>query len=933
MVMWGVIWGGVLALLTVPNGWDGAWLVGAALGAAAGWTLRKAIHQEMAAALRAAQAAVPLPMQPLPEPPNVAPSAPAESLLPDFKDTEPAPIEPMKPPSGVRRPSPPKPDPVGVALHAARAWLLGGNTVVRMGVLVLFVGLAFLAKYAIDHALLPPELRLAAIGATGVGLFVFGTRLYRRRSDRSGYALTLQGAGVAVLYLTVFAAFRLYQFLPATAAFGVLGLVCVFSTAIALLQNTLPMAFIGFAGAFATPILVSTGQGSHVGLFSYYLLLGIAIAAVAWLRAWRALNLLGFVATFGVATLWGALKYQSELLASTEPFLLAFFALYLAASVWYATRHGLRPAQAIDGTLVFGLPLAAFGLQASLVRPLPYATAFSALAMGAIYMALAWWALRRKDQGVGRGLAECFIALGLGFATLAVPLALDARWTSAVWAVEGAAVYGLGQRQGRWLARWAGLALQVLAAMMYLGDVQQGAASAWPLANPSFIGAVLLAGSALAVAHRSRGGPGTHLQGEAAQAVPAWAAPLIEMEQGMPPVWFWVGFLWWQFAWFQEIERATASLAEQGHGVMLVWLVSAWGAHHLALPQRERPWAIAATPAWLSLPLMGVFALQGMVELEHVFQSWGWLAWPLALVLHGLTLRRLDALPPQPVWSWAHSGGVWLVALLSCNWLRWAVHQLQLQGTSWASVVLQVSLVAVLLSLSHHKLYQPQGTLRNRWPLNRFAHAYLWRAALPLAFGVSVGALVLAVQSAGNAHPLPYVPVLNPTDLTVALSLLACSTWITRVRRSDLAAPPVLHNPKWDLALAGLAFVAINTVWLRMAHHWAHVPWRAEALFESFLVQAGYSILWTVLALVLMVLAHRRHARPVWMGGAALLGLTVAKLFLVDLSNRGGSERIVAFIAVGVMMLVVGYFAPIPPTASASSPHATPDPDPAPKQP
>ena len=65
----------------------------------------------------------------------------------------------------------------------------------------------------------------------------------------------------------------------------------------------------------------------------------------------------------------------------------------------------------------------------------------------------------------------------------------------------------------------------------------------------------------------------------------------------------------------------------------------------------------------------------------------------------------------------------------------------------------------------------------------------------------------------------------------------------------------------------------------------------------------------------LMLVAHRGHARPLWTGGAALLGLTVAKLFLVDLSNRGGSERIVAFIAVGVLMLVVGYFAPIPPTA------------------
>ena len=98
------------------------------------------------------------------------------------------------------------------------------------------------------------------------------------------------------------------------------------------------------------------------------------------------------------------------------------------------------------------------------------------------------------------------------------------------------------------------------------------------------------------------------------------------------------------------------------------------------------------------------------------------------------------------------------------------------------------------------------------------------------------------------------------------------------------------------------------------------VPWNAERLFESFLVQAGYSILWTLIALGLMIVAYRRQARPVWMGGAVLLGVTVLKLFLIDLSNRGGSERIVVFIAVGVLMLVVGYFAPMPPAAATSKP-------------
>ena len=944
MLLWGAIWGAVLGYFVERHDAGFGLILGAVLGAFAARTLRNEVRKEARAEVQKELAAVAAVTAPAPARTDVHPDAvtdqsdfteSATEALPDY-------------PAAVA------PDFLSRGFAAARNWLLGGNTIVRMGVLVLFVGLAFLAKYAIDNAMLPPELRLAAIGTAGIALFVFGWRmvpprsaasrvaappggevalgrpggdLHTRQPDRLAYALTLQGAGVGVLYLTVFAAFRLYQFLPAGAAFVVLGFICAFSTAIALLQNALPMAFIGFAGAFAAPILLSTGQGDHVGLFNYYLLLGVAIVTVAWLRAWRALNLLGFFATFGVATLWGVLKYQPEQLASSEPFLIAFFALYLAASLMYATRHGLVPKQAVDATLIFGLPLVAFGLQAALVRDVEYATAFSALALGAVYLALGWWALKRggsgKDGGVGQWLAECFVALGLGFVTLAVPLALDARWTSAVWAAEGAAVYWMGQRQDRWLARLAGLALQLFAALSYLRSFEQVQVSTWPLANPAFIGAVLLAASALAIGYWSRSA--------ATARGSAGVSQFSALKQSLSPLLFWVGFLWWQFAVGHEIERSVPNAdgqwvpvfnsALQSYLEMLTWLGSAWLAHRLALPERQNPWSVAATPAWLSLPIMALVALHGVLEMHHVFQSWGWLVWPLALVLHVATLKRLDGMAPQRWWSWVHSGGVWLLVLLIGNLLVWAVQQAHLQGTAWASVIFLLASVAVLLGLGWRALYAPDSAVRARWPLDRFATAYLWRAAVPLAVAVALGALLVAMHSDGNAQPLPFVPLLNPTDLTVALALGACALWLSRVRHSDLAVPRGVMDTRWTLVLAGLAFVALNTVWLRVAHHFAAVPWQADRLFASFLVQTGYSILWTLLAMALMLVAHRRKvvgpSRPVWMAGAALLGLTVAKLFLIDLSNRGGSERIVAFIAVGALMLVVGYFAPIPPTAVA----------------
>ena len=304
-------------------GWQFQTFIGVALGALAGWGLRRAIREEIKAALAGkagmTPAAAPRPVErqasedfqvTLPQPLPVPAATTSQTAPTPQTVAVPRPSESR--PDVVLPAAPRQPDVVTALMERGRAWLFGGNTVVRMGVLVLFVGLAFLAKYAIDNALLPPELRLAGIGAAGIALFAAGFRLRGKAPDKLAYALTLQGAGVAVLYLTVFAAFRLYQFLPAGAAFVALGLICAFAAVIAVAQNAMAMAFIGFAGGFAAPILVSTGQGNHVALFSYYLLLGVAIAAVAWVKAWRALNLLGFFATFGVATLWGVLKYRPE---------------------------------------------------------------------------------------------------------------------------------------------------------------------------------------------------------------------------------------------------------------------------------------------------------------------------------------------------------------------------------------------------------------------------------------------------------------------------------------------------------------------------------------------------------------------------------------------------------------------------------------------
>jgi uncharacterized membrane protein len=73
----------------------------------------------------------------------------------------------------------------------------------------------------------------------------------------------------------------------------------------------------------------------------------------------------------------------------------------------------------------------------------------------------------------------------------------------------------------------------------------------------------------------------------------------------------------------------------------------------------------------------------------------------------------------------------------------------------------------------------------------------------------------------------------------------------------------------------------------------------------------------------LMVFGNRRAVRSLWLVGAGLLGAVVLKLFVVDLSGQGTIERIVSFVGVGILILVIGYLAPVPPAQQPAPGSAT----------
>ena len=160
----------------------------------------------------------------------------------------------------------------------------------------------------------------------------------------------------------------------------------------------------------------------------------------------------------------------------------------------------------------------------------------------------------------------------------------------------------------------------------------------------------------------------------------------------------------------------------------------------------------------------------------------------------------------------------------------------------------------------------------------------------------------------GDPAPIPYLPLLNPLDLASLLALAAVLRWHLADQRASWQRPV-------RFALGAAGFIALNAAALRAVHFLAGVPWTVDALSESLVVQAVLSLLWTMTAMALMVFAHRRTTRGLWTVGAVLLAAVVVKLFFVDLSGQGTIARIVSFVGVGVLILLIGYLAPVPPSA------------------
>ncbi|WP_372617187.1 DUF2339 domain-containing protein [Falsiroseomonas sp.] len=874
----------LLVGLAIPIGLFVGWCLGIAA-----WRQVQHLRAEVAALRRAvieAGIAVPEPVAGAEANPNPWSRPPAAETAPEATEETPAedaPAAPTPNPWATPQPAPAAAQPTPARPGLEEALTLRWGT--WLGAAALLLAGVFLVRTAVEEGWLGPAARCVLAALLGLAL-VIGAEWLRRRPmpERPNipwpdYApQALAAGGVAALFGAAYAASVLYGLLPPLAGFLLMAAAALAGLALALLHGPL-VAALGILGAYVTPALVETQDPSLPGLFLY--LLVVTAAALAVMRqvggAW-----LGRIATVAAAC-W---VVAGGILASAPQDL---WAPALFVPVAAGLHLALLPGAALEGQVgrrLAWIPVAA--LAAAGLTLMPDARGGVAPAIGLLLLTPVAIAKGAREPRLDR----------LPMLAALVGLLMLLAWPIGAWSSGEEAVTIEG----------------VVQAIL--------PATAWP---PGALLPFLLGAAALAAMHA---GAGAWMERRAPHplhwaALPA-AVPVLVLLVAYARVRGFALDLRWGLAALALAAAlvGAASLARREGATARVGVHAAGAVASLALGV-----AMVLSDAWLTLavalflpPLAWIEARTDLGALRRI-----------ALAVAALVLVRLLLNPA--VLGYAFGTAPVLNGLLPAYGVPAACFALaawmfRRRGDDATVAVLEAGAIAfatvlVLLQIRHAVTAGAIADVSSGWTFRegalqvtglwvlatglRLLNAHLgdrpvqrwgWRVLAGLALLPGV-LLILRNPAFEPAAQIAAMPLFNELLLAYAIPAVLAAL----AARTPDAKPGRLRE-----VLAAYAFAA-SLAWVTLAVRHAFHPlgMALELAGTSDAEIYAYSGAWLALAALLLALGIVGRIRVLRLAALALMALTIAKAFLVDMGDLMGLWRVVSFLALGLALIALGW--------------------------
>jgi uncharacterized membrane protein len=352
--------------------------------------------------------------------------------------TQPPPIPPPPPQPTYASPSHTPPRSASEDLESR----IGSHWLNRVGIAAVLIGVAFFLEYAFEHNWIGPSTRVVIGLFAGIAIVLWSERFRKRGYDIFSYSL--KAVGIGILYLSLWASFQVYHLLPSSMVFAAMIIVTASTCALAIAQDAEVLAIFAIAGGFATPALLSTGENHEIVLFSYLVLLDLALLVLTLVKPWRRISILGFIGTLVYYVGWYNTFYDRAQLTPTLIFATLFFVIFAAAPLLL-----LRYSE--DRTIPLALAFAngvTYFLQGyvMLIAVSSTQTAWFALLLSTVYLLLVRVKLGAPDSSAANSLRLLHLALAVGLITVAIPIRLENHAITIGWLVESAALLWVAGR-------------------------------------------------------------------------------------------------------------------------------------------------------------------------------------------------------------------------------------------------------------------------------------------------------------------------------------------------------------------------------------------------------------------------------------------------------------------------------------------------------
>ena len=809
-----------------------------------------------------------------------------EPLAAQAEDTELAASEPQLPSTVTSNESDKRP-----SLEAARSLLLytdrqkwarleeklGKQWTTWVGAVVLILSAGFFVKYAFEHQWLGERMRVIIGIAAGLAVVAGGRSVLKRNMRALGQGLV--GAGLAILYVSLYAAYGFYDLLGQPATFALMALVTAGGVAFAVIHDAIAVSFLAVLGGFLTPLMLSTGKDSRDALFAYLILLDLGFLAVDFFKRWRALDVLAFAGTWALFTVW-YLKFRHAPTYSTAPTMLWLSAFYLVFLVQPFVYH-LRLATPIVGERFFlAVSNAAgmFGLTYSVLHAgHKHTLGLVTLGMSASYLVLG--SLTRKRLRNDKRAVFGFIALSVMFLTIAIPIHLDFNGVTVAWAVEAPVLLYLAYKYSYFPVR-AGVVIPLALAAGRIFTIH------WPLhdkaftpvLNPSFGTAIFvsLAGWAYALIH--------HWQRKISSATDLTlkisigiASAFLALAVLNVEVWQWLDLSGRDHA----IRWACALVCTAGAVGFLVAGIKLRSAES-RLSGFVALAAAAALETWDYT--LGIHESYLLVFNGRFLAT---LATIAVVFSYALVYRRPQELfrPDEKIMSnpLFGAGIMLLVIFSSCEMWQW----FDLKGYQYAA-----RCVLPMLWVAGAGGYLGAGIRLRSLRLRQTGLAVLAIAGFLAVFGY--------YYRLDSRYPL-YVNGYFGAGLTVPLMVFAYAVTLRRLRN--------LCESDEQVAAKVLYGIGVALVWVLLSAE-TYLYFR-QAITDNerakWIAQMSLSVLWGAYAIALLTIGFWQNVRSLRLAALGLFGLTAIKLVLVDMARVEEVYRIISFFVLGSLMIGASY--------------------------